>query len=54
MALEESLMKHRMQSEKIQIVTNTLASGSIKNETHYTTVEDILVKMIIENCNNGE
>jgi predicted transcriptional regulator len=48
MALEEEIMQHRMLSEKIQVMVNALASGAIKNEVSYTSIEDILTKIITE------
>jgi hypothetical protein len=55
MALEEdAIMKHRMLSEKIQVVTSTLASGVIKNEELSNSIGDMLAKMILEEYNYGK
>lgn len=55
MALEEdTIMKHRILSEKLQILTGTLSSGVIKNEVHFNSIQDMIAKIILEDYKYGE
>ncbi len=48
MALEEeTIMMHRLNSEKIQMITGVLASGAFKNENNYSQIEDMLTKIVL-------
>lgn len=49
MALEEKdIMQHRVMSEKIQVIMNTLVSGVIKKQESTEQIEDMLTSIILE------